>query len=214
MTLIPLDIPIEPDADTARQWVIDELSKDAYQSSGRSWIERFLEWLTGLFDGLGNATGKLGFAGVPGSVVAIVIAVILVALIALIVWGPMRSSRRRKASTAVFEDDERDSAAMRSAAVDAAARGDWTIAVIERFRGMVRDVEKSGWVAVVPGMTAYEFVTQAGLRVPPLSTELDWAGDLFDRIRYGHDAVGESHYERMAALDAATASARVVEAVS
>jgi hypothetical protein len=214
MTATPFDIPIEPDADTARQWVVDELSKDAYQSSGRSWLERLLEWLAGLFDGLGNASGKLGFAGVPGSVVAIVLAVILVALIALIVWGPMRSSRRRKASRAVFEDDERDSAAMRSDAVDAAARGDWTLAVIERFRGMVRDVEKSGWVAVVPGMTAYEFVTQAGLRVPPLAAELDWAGDLFDRIRYGHDAVGEAHYARIVALDDATASARVVEAVS
>ncbi len=214
MALIPFSIPIEPDADTARQWVVDELSKDAYQASGRSWIERLLEWLTGLLNGLGNASGNLGFAGVPGSVVAIGIAVILVALIALIVWGPMRSSRRRKASRAVFEDDVRDSDAMRSAAVDAAARGDWTLAVIERFRGMVRDVERSGWVAVVPGMTAYEFVTQAGSRVPALATELDWAGDLFDRIRYGHDAVNGAQYARMVALDAATASASVVETIA
>lgn len=214
MTPYPFDIPIDPDADTARKWVLDELSKDAYQATGRSWIERFFTWLRGLFDGLDQASGNLGFAGVPGAVIAIVIAVLLVALIALIVWGPLRSSRRRRASHVVFEDDARDSRTMRSAAASAAARGDWTLAVIERFRAMVRDVEDSGWVAVTPGMTAYEFVTEAGRKVPPLAGELDWAGDLFDRIRYGHDAVDQAHYDRMVALDHDAASARVVESVS
>lgn len=214
MTVLPFAIPIDPDADTARQWVVEELSKDAYQSSGRSWIERFFAWLAGLFDGLENASGNLGFAGVPGAVVAIVIGVLLVAIIALIVWGPMRSSRRRRESHTVFEDDVRDSKTMRSAAADAAARGDWTLAVIERFRGMVRDVEDSGWVYVTPGMTAYEFVTEAGRKVPRLASELDWAGDLFDRIRYGHDAVDQTHYDRMVALDHDAAAARVVESVS
>ncbi len=214
MTLTSLGIPIEPDADTARQWVVDELSKSAYQSTGPSWIQRLLDWLAGLLEGLGSASGDLGFAGVPGALVAIAIGVFLVALIALIVWGPMRSSRRRKASHAVFEDDARDSDSMRVAAEDAAARGDWTLAVIERFRSIVRDVEQSVWVAVVPGMTAYEFVTQAGMRVPALASEFDWAGDLFDRLRYGHDAGTKTHYERMVALDADTASARVVEATA
>jgi hypothetical protein len=214
MTLTPFDIPIEPDADTARQWLVDELSKDDYQTSGRSYIDDFFDWLQRLIDGLFNSTGSLGFAGVPGAVVAIVLSVLLVGVIVLIVWGPLRSSRRRKASHTVFEDDERDSDAMRTAADKAAARQDWTLAVIERFRGMVRDVETAGWVGVVPGMTAYEFVTQAGSRVPGLAEELDWAGDLFDRIRYGHDAVDRSHYDRMVALDEATASARVVEHAS
>jgi hypothetical protein len=212
MARVPLSIPIEPDADTARQWVVDELSKDAYDATGRSWLQRFLDWVGRLLEGVGEASGNLGFAGVPGAVVAIVLAVLLVALIVLIVWGPMRASRRRKASHAVFEDDERDSKAMRSAADYAAARGDWTLAVIERFRGIVRDVEQSGWVAVFPGMTAYEFVTQAGVRVPSLGVELSWAGDLFDRIRYGHDAGSKAHYERMVALDRNTASASVVGA--
>lgn len=211
MTVTPFDIPIEPDADTARQWLVDELSRDAYQTSGRTYIDEILDWFRRLFDGLFNSTGNLGFAGVPGSVVAIVLSLLLAGVIALIVWGPLRSSRRRKASHTVFEDDERDSAAMRDAAAEAAARGDWTLAVIERFRGMVRDVESAGWVGVVPGMTAYEFVTQAGMRVPPLATEFDWAGDLFDRIRYGHDAVDRAHYDRMVALDDATTSARIVE---
>ncbi|WP_291377570.1 DUF4129 domain-containing protein [Demequina sp.] len=212
--MAPRSIPIEPDAETARQWVVDELAKDAYDATGRSWLQRFLDWVASLFDGVGEATGNLGFAGVPGAVVAILLAVLLVALIVFIVWGPMRASRRRKASHAVFEDDVRDSKAMRSAAERAAARGDWTLAVIERFRGIVRDVEQAGWVAVFPGMTAYEFVTQAGERVPALTSELDWAGDLFDRIRYGHDAGSRAHYERMVALDSATASARVVGATA
>nr|WP_255633393.1 DUF4129 domain-containing protein [Demequina sp. TTPB684] len=101
---------------------------------------------------------------------------------------------------------------MRSAAEDAAAKGDWTLAVIERFRGIVRDVEQSGWVPVFPGMTAYEFVTQAGVRVPTLANELDWAGDLFDRLRYGHDSGSKAHYDRMVELDRETAAARVVKA--
>lgn len=213
MTRYPFDIPIDPDADTARQWVVDELAKDAYQSSGRSWIERFFAWIASLFDGLENASGNLGFAGVPGAVIAIGLGVLLVALIALIVWGPMRSSRRRRDSHVVFEDDVRDTKTMRSAAAAAAAQGNWTLAVIERFRAMVRDVEDSGWVAVTPGMTAYEFVTEAGRRVPRLASELDWAGDLFDRIRYGHDAVDQRHYDRMVALDHDASAARAVESV-
>jgi hypothetical protein len=207
-----LSIPIEPDADTARQWVVDELSKDAYDATGRSWLQRLLDWVQSLFERIDKASGGLEFAGVPGAVVAIVLAAVLVAIIILIVWGPMRASRRRKASHVVFEDDVRDSKAMRSAAEDAAARGDWTLAVIERFRGIVRDVEQSGWVPVFPGMTAHEFVTHAGMRVPSLAGELDWAGDIFDRIRYGHDAGSSAHYERMVALDGETASARVVGA--
>ncbi len=53
-------------------------------------------------------------------------AAILVVVIGVIVWGPLRSSRRRQPSHTVFEDDDRDSATMRSAAESAAARGDWT----------------------------------------------------------------------------------------
>ena len=73
-------------------------------------------------------------------------------------------------------------------------------------------MEQSNWVAVFPGMTAHEFVTQASVRVPTLAGELDWAGDLFDRLRYGHDTGNASHYDRMVALDSHIVTADVVAA--
>lgn len=211
---LPAEIPIEPDADTARQWVVDELARDAYRNGGRSWLEELMEWIRERLSGLRLPSGDGGIGGVPGAVIGIVLGVLALAAIIYFIVGPIRRSRRRKASHAVFDDDDRSASAIRDAAQAAADAGDWTTAVLERFRALVRRVEEDGWVPVVPGMTAYEFVTDAGALAPALAADLLWAGDTFDGIRYGHEVATPASYERMASVDSRVGTARVVTVTS
>lgn len=208
MRALPFEIPIDPDADTARRWLEDELSKNVYREDGQSWLQSILEWVSRLFERVGDATGGLAVAGIPGSVVAAVLFVVLLAGLLYLVLGPIRRSRRTKTSATVFEDDDRSADAMSRAADDAAERGDWDTAVLERFRSIVRRAEGAGWVAVIPGMTAYEFVEEAGHAVAALATELLWAGDIFDRVRYGHSSGTAQAYERLLGLEQAVRGTR------
>ncbi|MFH6691082.1 hypothetical protein QVL82_19940, partial [Cellulosimicrobium funkei] len=44
------DVPVQPGADEARRWLVGELAGPEYRTEP-SLLERFLEWLRGLFDG-------------------------------------------------------------------------------------------------------------------------------------------------------------------
>ena len=89
-----LDVPVDPDADTAREWARDELSKQEYTSAtGTNWLDRFFEWVQNLLSSIGDGVG--GAWGGWGTLVAIVIAAAVVGLIVWLVVGPLRRSRSR-----------------------------------------------------------------------------------------------------------------------
>jgi len=204
--------PLTPDPDTARQWLRDELDKDVYSSGGQSWLDSVWAWLNRLVErilnGIDAGTGQAGLWGVPGSVVGIVVVALVIAVVLFLLLGPLRPSRRRKASAAVFDDDERTAEAMLHAADDAARAGDWDAAVVERFRAIVRSIEEAGWVPVVPGMTAYEFAMAAGAAAPHLGADFDWAADLFDGVRYGHAHGSSAADQRLRQLQVTSASVK------
>ena len=112
-------VPVDPDADQARRWIVAELSKPEYQAAQPTLFDRvsaaFWDWLTSLdLSGAGVGRGPLLVAG----------AVLLVAAIiaAYLIFGAPRLNRRSRVSGALFGvDDDRDAAAMRSAAESAAA---------------------------------------------------------------------------------------------
>lgn len=205
--LIYVGVPIDPDAETARGWVQDELAKSDYHSSNNDWFSRVLEWLANLLSkrpdvGNGSAPG-----GIPAWLVTALIIAVVLALATFLIVGPLRSSGRRKKTKPIFDDDTRDLSAIKSAALEAAEQGDWSRATLERFRAIVRAGEDQGIVSVTPGMTADEFAHDAAHGIRALEVEFDWAADTFDGLRYAAAAAGRDDYVRMTALETSMAAA-------
>src|SRR5690606_38404583 len=110
-------------------------------------------------------------------------------------------SRARRKSAAVFDDDDREAADIRAAALAAAEREDWTQAVLERFRALVRSVEERGLVSVVPGMTADELAAAVGTRLSDHDEDLQRCAEIFDGVRYGDHAATREAYEFVSRMD-------------
>ncbi len=203
------DIPLEPDAETARRWLEEELSKPEYRGGG-NWLQQVLAWLNTQLERLLSTGSGSGGLSAPTMVVLALLGALLTGAVIYLVVGPLRRSRATRRSASVFEDDEREATDIRSAAVNAALAEDWDTAVIERFRALVRGAEERHLVAVVPGMTAMEFTHEAGRRLPHHARDLATCADAFDGIRYGHTHATRALYDLLAATDDAIARAKPV----
>ncbi len=205
------DVPVTPDADTARQWAADELAKDAYRPHGVSIIERINQWISDLFSHLGNLGSGLGGGR---AVIATIIVLLLVGAVIAAIVGPMRRSRRRAREHRVFEDDARSSQAMREAAERAASSGDWALAVLERFRAIIRSLEERDLLEERAGMTAHEAAADIGRRFADVRRAAAAASDLFDGVRYGDDDASSGDYDAMVALDRDLADRSILKALA
>ncbi|MDF2848747.1 MAG: hypothetical protein K0R97_2729 [Oerskovia sp.] len=192
------DVPVVPDADTARQWLKEELLDPVYVDQP-SLLSRFVDWLTGLF----TDVRVLDVNPVVASLV-IVGLVLVVAVIAYVVTGPVRLSRKARSSVTVFDDDERSAKELRAAADAASSAGDWPTAVVERYRAVVRSLEERVILDPRPGRTAHEAADDAALRLPALADRLTAGARLFDDVRYGKVSVGPAADQALRELDAAT----------
>lgn len=196
-------IPVDPDADTAREWAINELAKREYTDAGESWIEAFWRWLTNLFQSISRIGDGIGSLGAPGAIVFVVLGLGVVALIVWIVVGPLRRSRRAQATGEIFGGDDRDSAALGADAETAAAAGDWTNALVHLYRAMVRHLDERGAIDIFAGMTAHEAAVAAGGAIPGIAGDLAVDADAFDDARYGRTPATESEYRHASATYAA-----------
>lgn len=191
------DVPVQPDAETAREWARDELARPEYHRQP-SLLQRVLEWLQ-------EQLGSVPSLGLPDGVALLVAVVAGVALVLGILWfvGPVRRSRARSRSGTVVlaADDRRTADQLRAAADAAAAAGDWHLAVLERFRAIVRGLEERTVLDERPGRTAHEAVGAAALRLPGLGADLRTAGDLFDDVAYGDVRAGADDDRRLRELD-------------
>ncbi|MES2171334.1 MAG: DUF4129 domain-containing protein [Actinomycetota bacterium] len=178
---IPLGAPIDPDADTARRWLILELSKAEYQEARPTWFDRLSSDISNWLQNL-----TIQSNGITQAPILIVIALVVIAAIvaAYFVFGPPSRNRRSSVRALFTEEDQRDAAAMRRAATAAAARGDFSTAVLELFRCIARGLAERGIVTTTPGTTARNFAQQAGAAFPDSSTALTGAASTFDRVRY------------------------------
>lgn len=194
--------PLDPDADEARRWVLDELSKPRYRAAEPNALDRFAQAVRDWFADLLNGAGA-----VPGEVVALIVVLValVLLLVGLLVFGlPRLRRRRRSVGAPAFEGDLRDAATIRRAAEAAARALDWSLAIEERFRAIVRELVERELVHVHPGTTAHAVADAAARPFPELSA----AADAFDRVRYLGDAGDATAYERMTALDVRLRSAR------
>ena len=200
--------PLMPDEPEARDWVLQELSKQEYQQAKPNFIEEFFAWL---WEQLANLVMDGGFKGSGINPWAIVLLVLLIALIAgLVLLGRPRAIARRAAKPgAVFlEDDPRSAIELRQAAEAAASQNDWSLAIAERFRAISRALSDRTLIALRPGTTA-QGVAAAAVRVFPAEAgELHRAADRFDEVRYLGVAGTRTGYEALRALDERLESSR------
>jgi hypothetical protein len=183
-----LEVPVEPDAPTARRWAEIELSDPVYQDRPNL-LETVLRWLGERFADL-QVTATDVDPRTAAVVVSLVVAVAVV--VALLVAGPVRRARReQRASVDVFGDDTRTAAELRASADALAAAGDWSGAVLDRFRAVLRSLEERVVLEDRPGRTAHEAAQEAGDRLPGCAADLTDAARLFDDVCYG-DALAEA----------------------
>ncbi|MFN3866675.1 MAG: DUF4129 domain-containing protein [Demequina sp.] len=200
-----VDIPVTPDADTAREWARDELAKPEYVDQGTTWFESFLEWVQELFDGIGSLGGAMGPLG---TILIVLLALAAVAVIVWLVLGPLRRSRRSTAVGAVFDDDSRSSGQISAAAAAAADGSDWDLAVMEWFRAAVRLMEERRAIVDSPGATAQEAAARIESAVPDLAGDVAADAQGFDMSRYGAGGLTKADADHAGATYEALARTR------
>lgn len=195
------EVPVEPDADEARDLVLQELSKREYLEAQPTWFDRlasgFLEWLGSLEFDAGAGTQQFGLL-----LVALLVVGLLVA--AFFIFGRPALARRSRVSGELFgEHDDRDSAAIRRAAQRSAADERWADATTDMFRAIARGLAERTVVSTLPGTTAQHFSAKAARAFPSSAGELAAAADDFDEVRYLQHEGTRAQYERVAALEEA-----------
>ncbi|MEO5921394.1 MAG: DUF4129 domain-containing protein [Pseudolysinimonas sp.] len=212
---LPFDVPVDPDAPEAREWLIDELSKQPYQAAKPNLVDllaqQILQWLGDVIDWLfGN--GPAGpTTDVPVWLIAVLVPVVVILIVAFLLYGLPRLNRRSSVTGALFgEDDVRDAASIRRAAERAAAAGDYSTAIAELCRSIARGLAERSLVSTYPGTTAREFGRRAALAFPAESGALETAALDFDGVRY-LDRVGTvEQWTAMVALEKRLRTARAV----
>ncbi|MCU1476206.1 MAG: hypothetical protein JWQ64_899 [Subtercola sp.] len=194
------DVPVDPSAPDARQWLIDELSKPQYTQAKPTLLDRaasaFGDWLASL---VVPSDGNLG------GLLPVLAVVILIALVvaAFIVFG--RPRRNRQAATrieALFgSDDRRTSTQLRASAAAAASAGDYVTAIEEMYRSIARRQAERTVVRVSPGTTARDFAVRAGQAYTGAALRLESAAQVFDSVRYLGGRATPAGYEQLAALE-------------
>jgi hypothetical protein len=198
-------VPVDPDAETARQWATEELSRRIYGEQ-EGLLDRLIEWLVDQLDRLSELGSSGGGWVLP---VAAVVVTAVVVTVGLLVGPPARRRRADRRVVGVLDDERRTAAELRASADHAAARGDFAGAVLDRFRAIIRSLAERTLLDDRPGLTADEAGREAGDRFPALARELSAAARLFDRVRYGQGSAGPDDDARLRDLDERVRQTRV-----
>lgn len=205
------EIPLTPDPDTARSWLEDELSKPRYQR-GEGLADRFAQWLSDLLERLLNTSGT---GGVPvwGYIVgAILLAAVVV--IAVRFWAPALRQGKGRNEKGILDNDFRSADDIDAAAAAAARRGEWSLAFLERFRGIVRRSEERVIIDDRAGRTALEAARDIGAALPEFDMELLAAGQTFNAVLYGHGNASEADFASVTSLAQRVSSAKPLTVVT
>ncbi|MDJ1372563.1 DUF4129 domain-containing protein [Gulosibacter molinativorax] len=193
--------PLEPDEDTAREWLVRELAKSEYQNAKPNPIDEFFnriwEWIASLF-----STDGTGGLGINPAWIFVILAIVLVVIAVVIFGRPRAIARRRAANQSVFlEDDDRSVAELRAAADQAARASDWGLATTERFRAISRSLSDRTLISMRPGTTAQGVARAAATPFPDEAGPLRDAANVFDEVRYLGHTTDASAYEVVRDLD-------------
>jgi hypothetical protein len=190
------DVPVDLIREQARQLAEIELADPAYRAAQPGLVQRAIAWVIEQVQRVVDRVAEAapgGWLGVLGLVALIGVAVLFLR------WrlGPVARS-----ATVRFEVDPGTSAAQyRARAAQRAAAGDWSGAVTERMRALVRQSQERGLIDGQPGWTADEVATAVSAAVPGAEEPLVRAARTFDDVRYGGRPASAGAYATIAAAD-------------
>ncbi len=205
LTPVPGEVPVDPDAETARGWAEAELANPIYHER-ESLLMAAIRWLLERW-----ADAQVAVRGVDPRTAALVLGtlVLIGVLVVLVVAGPVRRARRaERASVELFGDDVRSAAELRAGADAHAAAGRWSEAVLDRFRALLRGLEERALVDERPGKTAHEAAAEAAAVLLDQAEDLLRGSRLFDDVCYGDAAATADDDAWLRALDRAVQGAR------
>ncbi|MFE1645624.1 DUF4129 domain-containing protein [Microbacterium sp. P01] len=202
--------PVAPDGDDARRWAEQELSDPVYAEAQPTALDRVAEAIGRFFSDLFRTDVGDGWGSALAVIATIVVVVLIV--VAFLIWGrPRITPRSRAGASDLFgEDDRRSADELRRDAASRAAAGDWTPAIILRFRALARAVDERGVVDNPPGATVHAFARAAGRAFPEHRAALDEAAAAFDDVRYLRRPGTAALYVRVGDVDDAVSAARPV----
>jgi len=193
------DLPVTPDSQQARDWVISELAKPEYQSAKPTWFDLLASAVRDWFASLnfGSVSGPSGLG-----MLVVIVAVVAAMVIGFLIFGRPRMNQRRTVHPSLFGDAEgRSALAMRQAAESASQRGDFAGAITELFRAIAQSCAERGILSITPGTTAHDFGVRAGHAFPQHAEAITAAAAAFDDVRYlGRSGAGEQ-YRLMVTLE-------------
>jgi hypothetical protein len=194
-----LDIPVDPSAPEAQDWIRQELAKPEYQAAKPTWFDiaskAVQDWIGSLLNG---PTGDAG----PVLLAVVVLIVLGLIVAAFLIFGRPRLNRRTAERRALFgADDHRTADELRRSAAAAARAQDWVLAIEEQFRAIAVALDERTLVTVTPGTTATDFAARAAAVAPAETGSLREAARAFDDVRYLDRPGSEAGYQQLVALD-------------
>lgn len=201
---IALDIPVEIARDEARRRALDELAKAKYGGTPE-WLQnvserarRIVEWLVDIVVRYINSRDSGGGVS-PWFVVTVVL---LLAAIALVVWRiGLPKWRSRHPAESMAMDPTMPAADYRALAQRQAEAGQWSGAVRDRFRAVVRDLEVRTILDVRPARTAWEAAFSATRVLPGCAEPLRRGAEMFNAVVYGDRVADAAAYAQMVSVD-------------
>ncbi|MGK4581103.1 DUF4129 domain-containing protein [Kitasatospora sp. HPMI-4] len=193
----PVTVPRDPARDDARR----ELLNPVYHQHDPSLLQQLMTWVQDQLGHLLAKVGSIGGSGVTGLVFFLVVA----GLIGAALWWRLGTPGRRAQSAATLfaADGPRTAAQHRDAAAAHAAAAEWSAAVREQMRALVRALEERTVLDVRPGRTADEAAAEAGRALPAHAVALADAAHTFDDIAYGDRTADQAAYRSLLDLDLA-----------
>jgi hypothetical protein len=184
--------------DQAQRLARDELSKAIYHQheSIPQAIGDFIgRLLRKIFDSASHVT-----PGGSWTVVALVLVAVVLIAIAVRV-GPLRRPVTQKAPITDSGARPLTARQLREEAEASTGKGDYTAAIVARFRAIAVSLEERDVLVPDAGRTADELATQAARLFPGQAADIAAAARLFDQVRYGGAVGAPEDYERVRQLD-------------
>ncbi len=199
LTLRSTDVPVLPDADEARRWARDELSRKIYQDAKPGLAEeiwaRIVKFFADVLNGLSGINGNLGF---------VLLGVVLLALVGVALWlvRPRLNRGQPNLGAEIFGPEVPLTAGEhRKLAQQAAMVGDYAGAVTAQFRAVVRAAEERAILEPQPGRTVDEATAGLIRAFGAHRGKLLAAAGCFNGVRYGDVVAVPADFARLKELD-------------
>jgi hypothetical protein len=205
--IVAFDVPIDIGRDAAQRAAEAELARPEYAAYQPSPPVRALLWLLREFGTLIDEAAQRSSGGYLG-LIALAVVLVLGLTAMRLVLGRLSRVRARVSKGALFEDRPTSAADHRRVADAHAEAGEWALAVRERLRAVVREMEERDLLDSRAGRTATEVAAEAGRALPGCAEALRDATGSFAEVWYGGRPATEEMDIRLRGLDDAVRRAR------